>query len=195
DSFTKKQVTLFNEMANSICSHFAYPISRHILNSAGIIRFPEYQFDMARLGIGLHGIAASENEQKHLQFVSTLKTTISQIKTVKANDTVGYSRSGKVSHDTLVATVGIGYADGFSRRLSNGGGHMVVNGISCPVIGNVCMDMTMIDVTHADAKEGDEVIVFGPGYTIIDMARDLNTIPYEVLCGISQRVKRVYFHE
>jgi alanine racemase len=195
DGFTKSQIEAFSEMADLVCKHFTHPVLRHILNSAGIIRFPEWQFDMARLGIGLHGIAAGPNEQKHLQFVSSLKTTITQIKTVRAHDTVGYSRRGVVSRDTQIATVGIGYADGFNRRLGNGVGHMMVNGKSCPVIGSVCMDMTMIDTTDAEAREGDEVIVFGAGYTILDMARDLGTIPYEVLCGVSQRVKRVYFHE
>ena len=195
DGFTKQQTEVFSQMAEAVTKHFTHKIYRHILNSAGIIRFPEYQFDMTRLGIGLHGIAAGPNEQKHLQFVSTLRTTITQLRSVKAGDSIGYSRRGQVSRDSVIATVGIGYADGLSRKLGNGSGKMIVNGKACPIVGSVCMDMTMIDVTDTDAREGDEVVVFGPGYTIIDMAKDLGTIPYEVLCGISQRVKRVYFHE
>jgi Alr-MurF fusion protein len=195
DGFTKHQADAFVQMAESITKHFNHRIHRHILNSAGIIRFPEYQYEMTRLGIGLHGIAAGPNEQKHLQFVSTLRTTITQLRTVKAGDSIGYSRRGKVERDSVIATVGIGYADGYNRKLGNGAGKMIVNGKSCPTVGSVCMDMTMIDVTHIEAREGDEVIVFGPGYTIFEMAKDLGTIPYEVLCAISQRVKRVYFHE
>jgi alanine racemase len=195
DAFTKTQAKLFETMANTIAAHFQHSIKRHVLNSAGILRFPEYQFDMVRLGIGLHGIAATMHEQKQLEFVSTLRTTISQIKSVKAGETVGYSRKGKLEKDAQIATVGIGYADGLNRRLSNGKGHMVVAGKKCPIVGNICMDMTMIDVTGLDVHEGDEVIVFGPGYTIVEMAKDLETIAYEVLTSVSQRVKRVYFHE
>ncbi|MDQ3049773.1 MAG: bifunctional UDP-N-acetylmuramoyl-tripeptide:D-alanyl-D-alanine ligase/alanine racemase [Bacteroidota bacterium] len=195
DGFTNQQANLFMEMADIICGHFPHKIFRHILNSAGIMRFPEFQLEMVRLGIGLHGIAATQHEQKQLQFVATLKTTISQIKTVKAHQTIGYSRKGVVSRDTLVATVAIGYADGLNRKLGNGAGSMLVNQKKCPIIGGVCMDMTMLDITDAAANEGDEVIVFGPGYSIIEMARDLGTIPYEILTMVSQRVKRVYFHE
>lgn len=195
DGFTNQQATLFSEMADIICSHFSHTIFRHILNSAGIMRFPEWQFDMVRLGIGLHGIAATSHEQKQLQFVATLKTTISQVKSVKANQTVGYSRKGVVSRDTLIATVAIGYADGLNRRLGNGTGSMLINNKKCPIVGSVCMDMTMLDITDAAVNEGDEVLVFGPGYSIIEMAKDLGTIPYEILTMVSQRVKRIYFHE
>jgi len=195
DGFTNQQAISFTQMADVICGHFTHKIFRHILNSAGIMRFPEMQFDMVRLGIGLHGIAATQHEQKQLQFVATLKTTISQIKTVRANQTIGYSRKGVVSRDTLVATVAIGYADGLNRKLGNGIGSMRLHNKKCPIIGSVCMDMTMLDITDTSAKEGDEVIVFGPGYSIIEMAHDLGTIPYEILTMVSQRVKRVYFHE
>jgi len=195
DGFTNEQANAFSQMADIISGHFSYKIFRHILNSAGIIRFPEWQFDMVRLGIGLHGIAASPHEQKQLQFVATLKTTISQIKTVRANQTIGYSRKGIVNRDTLIATVAIGYADGLNRKLGNGTGSMLVHNKRCPIIGSVCMDMTMLDITDVAASEGDEVIVFGPGYSIIQMAKDLGTIPYEILTMVSQRVKRVYFHE
>ena len=182
-------------MADSICGHFKRKILRHALNSAGIIRFPEYQFDMVRLGIGLHGIAATAPEQAQLELVSTLKSSISQIKTVRSGSTIGYNRQAAISNDIQVATVSIGYADGLNRKLGNGVGKMVVNGAICPIIGNVCMDMCMVDITNVDAIEGDEVIVFGLDYSIVDMASDLNTIPYEVLTSVSHRVKRVYFQE
>jgi len=195
DDFTRMQCENFSKMADSICSHFNRKISRHVLNSAGIIRFPEYQFEMVRLGIGLHGIAATPGEQAHMDFVATLKTSISQIKTIRAGNTVGYNRSGNISKDTRVATVSIGYADGLDRRLGNGNGWMVVNGVKCSTVGNICMDMCMIDITNAKAVEGDEVIVFGPGHTVLEMAKESQTIPYEILTSISHRVKRVYFHE
>ncbi len=195
DRFTKQQVERFTRACQEIRSHFDYPIDRHILNSAGIIRFPEAQFEMVRLGIGLHGIAATASEQNHLQMVSSLKTTISQIRHISAGDTVGYNRVGKAERDMDIAVVGIGYADGLSRRLGNGKGKMFVHGKPVPVFGNVCMDMTMLDITSIPAREGDEVTVFGNEYSIMDMARDLDTIPYEVLTGVSERVKRVYYHE
>jgi alanine racemase len=195
DGFTKKQIEIFTKASHEIQSHFNYKIHRHILNSAGIIRFPEGQFEMVRLGIGLHGIAPTPAEQKQLQAVSTLKTTISQIKTVKAGESIGYNRKGITMQDIQIAVVGIGYADGLNRRLGNGIGKMLVNGKFAPIIGNICMDMTMIDITEIPAQEGDEVIVFGSDYTISQMAIDMGTIPYEVLTNVSQRVKRIYFHE
>jgi alanine racemase len=195
DAFTKTQVDSFIEIADTLQSHFNYPILRHILNSSGILRFPEAQLDMVRLGIGLHGIASTTHEQRQLQMVASLKTTISQIKQVKAGDTIGYSRKGIAQKDMLIGTVGIGYADGLNRKLSNGVGKMLVLGKEVPIVGSICMDMTMIDITGLQAKEGTEVIVFGQDYSIIDIAHALDTIPYEVLTGVSERVKRVYFHE
>ncbi|MCW5906561.1 MAG: bifunctional UDP-N-acetylmuramoyl-tripeptide:D-alanyl-D-alanine ligase/alanine racemase [Chitinophagales bacterium] len=195
DSFTKAQISLFETMSSKICSSFNYKILRHILNSAGIARHTKAQFDMVRLGIGLYGIDSSEKVQGKLVNVSTLKTTISQIKHVKKGDTVGYGRVGKVSKDKTIATVGIGYADGLSRKLSNKAGRMLVNGKLVPIIGNICMDMTMLDITGIDAKEGDEVIVFGDNPTVEEVAEAAETIPYEILTGISSRVKRVYFQE
>jgi alanine racemase len=195
DPFTVEQVKLFEKMSAQVQEHFTYSILKHILNSAGILRFPEAQMDMVRLGIGLHGVAATSNEQRQLQMVATLKTTISQVKQVKAGETIGYSRKGIAKHDMTIATVGIGYADGFNRHLSNGVGKMMVMGQFAPVVGSVCMDMTMIDITGIQAKEGTEVIVFGSDYSILEIAKQLDTIPYEVLTGISARVKRVYFHE
>ena len=195
DGFTKLQVDRFKKMSDEIMSNFNYPIMRHILNSSGILRFSEAQYEMVRLGIGLYGFAATPNEQNHLEQAATLKTTISQIKNVAANETIGYSRKGKLKRDTIVATVAIGYADGINRRLSNGVGKMLVNGKLAPIIGNVCMDMCMLDITDIPAKEGDEVIVFGTDYPVTEMAKATGTIAYEILVNVSQRVKRVYFHE
>jgi len=195
DSFTKDQVASFNTMSSTLQSHLNYSILRHILNSSGILRFPEAQFDMVRLGIGLHGIAASPNDQRQLQMVATLKTTISQLKNIKAGDTIGYSRRGVASKDMTIATVGIGYADGLNRRLGNGVGKMLVAGELVPIVGSICMDMTMIDVSGLQVREGTEVIVFGQDYSILDIASAIETIPYEVLTGVSERVKRIYFHE
>lgn len=196
DVFTREQIARFDKMSKTITSHFNYPVLRHVLNSSGILRFPEAQMDMVRLGIGLHGIASTPNEQRQLQMVATLKTTISQIRQVKAGETVGYSRKGRLEKDTLLATVGIGYADGLSRRLGNGNGFMLVDGHKAPIVGSVCMDMTMIDITGIpSAREGTEVIVFGQSPSILDIAQATGTIPYEVLTGISGRVKRIYFHE
>ena len=195
DGFTKLQFERFKKMSTEVIANFNYPIIRHVLNSSGILRFGEEQYEMVRLGIGLYGIASTPNEQNHLQQVATLKTTISQIKNVPANETIGYSRKGKVKRDTIVATVAIGYADGINRRLSNGVGKMMVNGKLAPIIGNVCMDMCMLDITEIPAKEGDEVIVFGTDYPVTEMAKAIGSIPYEVLVNVSQRVKRVYFHE
>jgi alanine racemase len=195
DSFTNEQISLFETMSAKICSSFNYKIIRHILNSTGITRHPKAQFDMVRLGIGLYGIDSSEKLKGKLMNVSTLKTTISQIKHVKKGDTVGYGRVGKVTKDKTIATVGIGYADGLSRKLSNKAGRMLVNGKLVPIIGNICMDMTMLDITGVEAKEGDEVIVFGNNPTVEEVAEAAETIPYEILTGISGRVKRVYFQE
>ena len=195
DDFTAGQIKSFEEMSSAICGEFDYKILRHILNSNGITRHTSAQFDMVRLGIGLYGLDSSEKVKARLMPVSTLKTTISQIKHVKKGDTVGYGRVGKVLKDKTIATVGIGYADGLSRKLSNKKGSMLVNDKAAPVIGNICMDMTMLDITGIDAQEGDEVIVFGAKPTVQEVADAAETIPYEILTGISARVKRIYFQE
>lgn len=195
DEFTKEQIKNFETMSKMVCNEFDYKILHHILNSNGITRHTKSQFDMVRLGIGLYGIDSSLKVEGKLMNVSTLKTTISQIKHVKKGDTVGYGRVGKVSKDKTIATVGIGYADGLSRKLSNKVGRMLVNGKLVPVIGNVCMDMTMLDITGLNAKEGDDVIVFGENPTVEEVAEAAETIAYEMLTGISARVKRVYFQE
>jgi alanine racemase len=195
NDFSQLQYERFIEGSNLIQEVLGYKISRHILNSAGIVRFPEFKLDMVRLGIGLYGVEATGQQQKFLQTVGTLKTVISQIKYLAAGETVGYSRRGHIKHDSAIATIALGYADGFDRGFGNGVGHVWINGKMCPTIGNVCMDMTMIDVTNAVAEEGDEVIVFGKEIMITDLAARIGTIPYELLTGIGERVKRVFYKE
>jgi len=195
DEFTRSQVSRFIEMSEKICSYFNYEILRHVLNSAGAARFPDAQFEMVRLGIGLYGIGANEKEQSKLQHVSTLRTSISQINTVHPGESVGYGRNEVAQRQLQIATIPIGYADGLSRKHGNRRGKVLVNDKFAPIIGNVCMDMCMIDVTDIPAKEGDEVIVFGEKYPISEFAKVMETIPYEVLTNVSRRVKRVYFEE
>jgi alanine racemase len=195
DLFTHEQIQKFERISDKIIASFHYPILRHILNSSGIARFTDSQFEMVRLGIGLYGIDPAEKLQKQLQVVGTLKTVISQIREVKSHETVGYSRKGSVQRDSQIAVVAIGYADGLNRKLGNGKGYMVVNGQKAPIVGSICMDMTMIDVTGINCREGDQVIVLGKEVDINEMASKIGTISYEVLTGISQRVKRVYFYE
>ena len=153
----------------------------HILNTAGISRFKNKQYGMVRLGLGLYGIASSITEQDNLHNVSILKTSISQIKKIKAGDTIGYDRAYTAKSDTTMATVPIGYADGLNRCLGNGKGKMKVNNTFVPIIGNICMDMCMLDISGVDAAEGDDVIVFDNNYSVVNLAADMNTIPYEVL--------------
>ena len=194
DDFTRKQAALYTEMANEISEAIGYFPSRHLANSAGIARFPEARLDMVRLGIGLYGVAATPEDQAQLQTVGTLKTVISQIKTVEAHETVGYSRKGILNRKTKTATIAIGYADGFDRGFSRGNGEVLVHGIRCKVIGNICMDMCMIDVTDVpNVQEGDDVIIFGKDLSIIELAQKIDTIPYEILTNVSERVKRVFF--
>jgi Alr-MurF fusion protein len=194
DTFTLQQVSIFTEMANQISEALGYIPSRHLANSAGIARFPEARLDMVRLGIGLYGVAAKEDDQANLQTVGTLKTVISQIKYIKSSDTVGYGRKGALERDTKTATIAIGYADGFDRRYSRGVGEVLINGTKCKVLGNVCMDMTMIDITDlSHVQEGDEVIIFNKDLTIMELSKKINTIPYEVLTSVSERVKRVFY--
>lgn len=193
DDFTKQQIAAFTACADQLSATFSHHIMRHILNSAGIERFSEYQFDMVRLGIGHYGI--SSLPEINLKQVCALKTVILQIKTVKAGETVGYSRKGIVNTDKRIAIIPIGYADGFDRKLGNGVGEVLVNGQRAKVIGNVCMDLAMIDVTNLEAKEGDVVEIFGDNLTVSEVAGWLKTISYEVLTSVSRRVKRVYFQE
>jgi alanine racemase len=193
DEFTKKQISSYKMMCGMLENHLGYPFLKHILNSAGAMRFRDEQLDMVRLGIGMHGFSSASG----LGFIPTvqLKTVISQIKQVAAGDTVGYSRKGKVTRNSRIATVPIGYADGYTRKLGNGIGSMLINGKQAPTIGNICMDMTMLDITDIDAEEGDEVIVFGEGQPISEVAKAAGTIAYEVLTNMSSRIKRVYYQE
>jgi len=195
DDFTRMQAAIFLSCCTQLQKTVGYPFLRHIANTSAIHRHPDLQFDMVRLGIGLYGVDNNDNMQQQLKNVTTLKTTISQIKKVKAGESVGYSRKGMAAKDSIIATVRIGYADGYPRLLSNGNGKMLVNGKPAPVMGNVCMDMTMLDITGINAAEGDEVIVFGQTLPVKEVAAWADTIAYEILTGISQRVKRVYFEE
>ncbi|MDR0844000.1 MAG: bifunctional UDP-N-acetylmuramoyl-tripeptide:D-alanyl-D-alanine ligase/alanine racemase [Tannerella sp.] len=194
DDFTREQIRKFTEAAETLEQGLGHPVLKHILNSAGIERFTEYQFDMVRPGIALYGVSAID-ELKDLQTVSSLKTTILEIQDVPAGDSVGYGRKSFVERDSRIAVIPIGYADGLNRLLSNGVGEVVVRGKRCPVIGNICMDICMIDVTDVDAQEGDVVTVFGNELPVNEIARKLNTIPYEILTSVSPRVKRIYYKE
>ena len=193
DAFTHEQAQYFSECANSLIASLPYRPLLHICNTAGIERFPEYHLDMCRLGIGLYGFSFLPTT--HLRNVCTLKTTILSIKTVEAGKTIGYGRHTTLTEPRQIAVIPIGYADGFDRRFSNYGGEVLVRGKRCPVVGNVCMDQAMIDVTGTDAQPGDYAIVFGDQLPIQELADKLQTIPYEVLTSISRRVQRVYFYE
>ena len=195
NAFSQQQYETFLRSTTRLESALGYRPTRHILNSAGIMRFPDFKLDMVRLGIGLYGVESSGLNPSTLHTVGTLRTVISQIKTVRAGESVGYSRRGVLTHDARIATLAIGYADGYDRRFGNGMGQVLVNGTRCETVGNVCMDMTMVDVTSAVATEGDTVTIFGPELPINELARQIGTIPYELLTGISERVKRVFFKE
>ncbi len=193
DDFSTSQFEKFQRAADKLQAAFSHKILRHIANSAGIEHFPERQLDMCRLGIGLYGVNPRNN--KMINNVSTLKTTILQMRTVPADETVGYSRKGKLSQDSVIAAIPIGYADGLDRHLGNGRGYCMVNGCKAPYVGNICMDVAMIDVTGINCKEGDMVEIFGNNLPVTILSDALETIPYEVLTSVSNRVKRVYMIE
>jgi alanine racemase len=195
DNYTHLQLSLFDKMTDLLKESSPYPFLKHAANSSAIMRFKDSHYDMVRLGIGLYGVESAGMFQHELKPISVFKTHISQIKEIKAGDTVGYSRKGKVDKPSRIATIAVGYADGYDRRFSNGIGEVLVNGARCPVIGNVCMDMCMINVTHSNAKEGDEVIIFGESLTVSELAQKAGTISYEILTGIGERVKRVFYSE
>lgn len=196
DAFTQHQADTLMRCTTLIEKALGYSFIKHISNSAAIFRNHQLQFDMVRLGIGLYGVDSAYAHQLQLQTVATLKTTVAQLRHVKAGDTIGYNRRGKVTRDSLIATIRIGYADGFDRRLGNGMGKVWVNGFEAPVIGSVCMDMTMIDVTDVPhIAENDEAEIFGSHVPVQQVAAWSNTIAYEILTGISQRVKRIYVEE
>lgn len=193
DYFSASQFEKFQRAADKLQAAFGHKILRHIANSAGIEHFPERQLDMCRLGIGLYGVNPRNN--KMINNVSTLKTTILQMRTVPADETVGYSRKGKLSQDSVIAAIPIGYADGLDRHLGNGRGYCMVNGCKAPYVGNICMDVAMIDVTGINCKEGDMVEIFGNNLPVTVLSDALDTIPYEVLTSVSNRVKRIYLME
>ncbi len=195
DEFTRLQFNRFQQAASNL-ETIGYSFLKHISNTGAIFRLPELQLDMVRLGIGMYGVDSGAVHQSLLQPVATLKTTIAQLKHLKPGETVSYNRRGVITKDSLIATVRIGYADGYSRKLGYGVGKMYVRGYEAPVIGTVCMDMTMIDVTSIpNVQEGDEVIIFGKEIPVQQLAAWAGSIPYEIMTGISQRVKRVYFEE
>ena len=191
DAFTRRQIEMFEQATEELQSAFTHKILRHICNTAGIARYPGAQFDMVRLGVGLYGVDPFTNRMLHN--VSTLKTTILQIRDVPQEETVGYSRKGRLDRDSRIAAIPIGYADGLNRHLGNGRAWCLVNGQRAPYVGNICMDVCMIDVTDIDCKEGDKVIIFGEGLPVTELAEILDTIPYEILTSVSTRVKRVYY--
>ena len=191
DEFTKEQIRIYKEAVRKLEVGLGYSIIKHAANTSGIVRWPEAHFDMVRLGIGLYGVDM-DRKLNNLEQVSTLKTTITQLKELEAGETVGYDRAGVLTRQSKIATVKIGYADGYNRRFGLGIGKMQINGQLVPTVGKICMDMTMLDVTNIDVKEGDEVLVFPD---LHQASKDIGTIPYELLVNISSRVKRVYYFE
>lgn len=195
DEFTYQQIEGFIRMSHQLETSLGYETIKHICNSGGVTRFKQAHFNMVRLGIGMYGVGFNDLEKLHLENISSLKTKISQLKYLKTGDTVGYNRKGIVTRDSVIATIPVGYADGFSRRLGNGSFAVLVNGKPCLTIGNICMDMCMVDVTGVVCKEGDEVIIFETSEQLTQMSKAMDTIPYEVLTNISSRVKRIYVQE
>ncbi|RZL39312.1 MAG: bifunctional UDP-N-acetylmuramoyl-tripeptide:D-alanyl-D-alanine ligase/alanine racemase [Pedobacter sp.] len=195
DEFTKGQLDRFNEMYSLIANQLGYKPIKHALNTSGVSRWEDAQFDMVRLGIGLYGFDSVAKTNVDLQTVAVLKTTVTQIKTLQAGESVGYNRAGVLPNGGKIATVKIGYADGYNRKFGNGVGKMMINGHLVPTVGSICMDMCMLNVSDLNLAVGDEVIVFDAVHNIQELAKQIDTIPYEILTNISQRVKRVYYYE
>ena len=196
DEFTFQQFTLFDKAAKELQKKLGYSFINHISNSAAAVRHPQLQMDMIRLGIGLYGVDSSNSGKLNLQTVATLKSTVAQVKHLKKGESVSYNRKGVIEKDSVIATIRIGYADGYPRRLGNGAGKVWVKGKLAPVAGTICMDMFMVNVTDIPGvQEGDDVIVFGSQLSVQQVAQWAGTIPYEIMTGVSQRVKRVYFEE
>lgn len=197
DVYTESQFEAFERMTAAIAAALDYPFKRHILNTAGIMRYPERQYDMVRLGIGLYGISPlpPEATKVKLRTVARLSSTIVSIKHWPAGTTVGYSRRGVLHRPSVIATIPIGYADGIDRHFGCGNASFVVNGCKCPTVGNICMDQCMIDVTDASAEVGDHVEIFGPEASLEVLAEILGTIPYEIISSVSPRIHRIYFRE
>lgn len=195
DDYTEYQLAGFDRMSTYLISHLGYSVKRHVLNTAGIMRYPMYQYDLVRLGIGLYGISPLDETDPNLRPVSSLTTTISALQHRHPGETIGYSRRGKINAESTIATLPIGYADGLNRHLGNGNTTMMVNGVECPTVGNICMDICMIDVTKASASCGDRVEIFGKDIPVTRVAKALDTIPYEILTWVAPRVKRIYYRE
>ena len=194
DAFSAYQVSLLNKVHQEITSFLGYRPLKHIANTAGLCRFPQYHFDMVRIGIGLYGINPFVEKEK-IAPVATLKTIVSQVKRIKSGESVGYNRCFKAGRDSVIATIPIGYADGLPRSAGNGHAYVLVNGARVPIVGNICMDMCMVDVTDVPTKEGDMVLIFGKDMPLEDLATATGLITYELLTGISQRVKRIYIED
>lgn len=192
-NFALAQIRLFEKLSSKVMTELNCNPIRHILNTSGISNFPQAQYNMVRLGIGLYGVSNDDSEQKYLENVGTLKSVISQIRIIPTGDSVGYGRRFMAVRETKIATIPIGYADGISRLWGNEQGYVVINNKKAPIVGSVCMDMLMVNVTEIECKEGDSVTIFGESPTVTEMAKVLKTIPYEILTSISQRVKRVFF--
>lgn len=196
DDFTLRQIKCFEELSSEIMSGLKYEVKRHILNSAGILRFPQYHFDYVRLGIGLYGANTLPADiEKPLSTVSTLRSVIICIREITPDEAVGYGRKGKIKKKSKIATIPVGYADGINRKFGNGNMKVLLNGQKVPTIGNICMDATMLDVTGVDCQEGDTVEIFGENMSVENLAETLGTIPYEILTSVSPRVKRIYYRE
>ncbi len=193
--FAHSQIDLFEKLSSKLMSELQIKPLRHILNTSGISNYPDSQYDMARLGIGLYGVSNDAEEQKQLENVGTLKSVISQIRSIAAGESVGYGRRFIAEKPTKIATIPIGYADGISRAWGNSLGFVTIKKSKASIVGSICMDMLMVDVTDIECAEGDQVIIFGESPTVNYMAQKLNTIPYEILTSISQRVKRVFYRE
>jgi alanine racemase len=191
--FANAQIALFEKLSSKLISELQIEPLRHILNTSGISNYPDSQYDMTRLGIGLYGVSNDAEEQKQLENVGTLKSVISQIRSINAGESVGYGRRFIAVKPTKIATIPIGYADGISRGWGNGLGFVMVKNTKAYIVGSICMDMLMVDVTEIECSEGDQVIVFGECPTVSFIAEKLNTIPYEILTSVSQRVKRVFY--
>ncbi|MFT7352632.1 MAG: alanine racemase [Flavobacterium sp.] len=193
--FVLHQIKLFEELSQKVMQELQTQPIRHILNTSGISNYTQAQYEMVRLGIGLYGISNDPDEQKYLQIVGTLKSIISQIRNIKKGESVGYSRNFIANRDSRIATIPIGYADGISRKLGNKNGYVIIGKQKASIIGNVCMDMLMVDVTDLECFEGSEVILFGEKPSVPELANIVGTISYEILVGISQRVKRIFFRD
>ncbi|MCB0445995.1 MAG: alanine racemase [Gelidibacter sp.] len=191
DNFTKGQISSFKSISDTFVKTFGYKPILHLCNTSGVLNYPEAHLDMVRSGIGLYGFGNSDKENKNFKPIATLKSVISQIHHIKKGESVGYNRAYKSEMPQKTATIPIGHADGISRQYGNGKGFVVINNKKAPIVGNVCMDMIMVNVTDITCKEGDEVIVFDAQHTANDLAQAANTISYELITAISQRVKRI----